>query len=469
MTSIATVEPKLDSARIAAGQSTTFSFAVNNTTGRSLRMGARMLAEAPAEADWCKLSGKGERELGPDDFDQFDVDVKIPANTAPGEYRFRLLVFQTDEPGESFTESPTVSIEIPAPDVAPEPEPPDGKFPWWIAVVIGVVVLLLVGGVLAWLLSKPEVVPDVTDMQLDEAIIALQDAGLEVPATGGIAEEWTGEADPGFVIRQAPEPGSERPDDLRVTLTIEQLTVAVPSIIGMKVPAARKVVLEAGLKLSDAIDYRRSDRFPGGAIIAQRPASDQRLIPGQEVSVTVAEELIRVPTLQGKSYGEASIALEALGLGVGEITYEKTGGSPDSVVRQKPAANTEAKPASRVHLWLVEKKIPVPGVKGKAIDDAQAAIVKAGLEPVLLPIDPPDESRRDSESLGKVQEQRPSANSKVYTGTEVTLVYYRTRPVYYQIAEPMWLAPQLMEGLQNQQIRLREVQGQVRAVAPESE
>ncbi|MGB5735144.1 MAG: PASTA domain-containing protein, partial [Thiohalocapsa sp.] len=363
MTSIATVKPKLDSARVAAGASTKLSFAVTNTTGRALRMGAKMLADAPADAAWAKLTGNNEREFGVDDFDQFDVDVTIPADAAPGQYKFRLLVFQTDEPGELFTEGPTVSIQVPKPDEPVNDKPDGGGFPWWIAVVVGVLALLVVGGVVAWYLLKPSDVPDVTGMQLDDAIIALQEADLDIPQTGGVIEEWTGEAEPGFVTKQMPEAGGDKPDDGLVTLTIEQLTVAVPSVIGMKVPAATTLLSEAGLGLSGTIDFQRSDRFPGGAIIAQQPTATERAIPGQEVAVTVAEELIPVPDLNGKSFSQASVALEALGLAVGKISHEKTGGSPDTVVRQEPSANTEAKAASAVDLWLVEKKIAVPNVK----------------------------------------------------------------------------------------------------------
>lgn len=550
MTSIATVKPKLDSARVAAGASTKLSFAVTNTTGRALRMGAKMLADAPADAAWAKLTGNNEREFGVDDFDQFDVDVTIPADAAPGQYKFRLLVFQTDEPGELFTEGPTVSIQVPKPDEPVNDKPDGGGFPWWIAVVVGVLALLVVGGVVAWYLLKPSDVPDVTGMQLDDAIIALQEADLDIPQTGGVIEEWTGEAEPGFVTKQMPEAGGDKPDDGLVTLTIEQLTVAVPSVIGMKVPAATTLLSEAGLGLSGTIDFQRSDRFPGGAIIAQQPTATERAIPGQEVAVTVAEELIPVPDLNGKSFSQASVALEALGLAVGKISHEKTGGSPDTVVRQEPSANTEAKAASAVDLWLVEKKIAVPNVKGKEIKAAQAAVKSAGLKPVLLPIAPPAGSQQTrlfnnptiahsgtpakmrldwcltwgkdcgrpaadlfcqkqgyqaaaqvqiakdigltkllktgqvckepscdgfasivcrketSEPVNQVREQRPSANSKVYTGAEVTLVYYRAQPVHV-IAQPMMMQPKVLKSLQKGTIQLREVEGQLRSVAPE--
>lgn len=469
MTSIATVKPKLDRATGGAGETVQFSFAVTNTAGRALAMGARVLPEAPAQEAWFKLGGSAERQLGKDDFDQFDLEVRLPADAAPGTYKFRLLVYSTTAPGEDYTEGPTVAVEIPQPDAPakPEPKPDNGKFPWWIVAVAGVLVLLIGGGILAYLLiDGAEPVPDVTTLTLDEAIVKLEQAGLKVAETG-VTEEATGQADAGTVIRQAPAAGADQPEDKLVSLTIEQLTVAVPSVIGMKVPAAKTLLNDARLNLANNISYERSSQFAGGAIIAQTPAANQRAIPGHDVTVTVAEELIRVPDLRGKSYTDARVALETLGLSVGKVSYEQTGGAPDTVIRQQPTESAETNAAAKVDLWLVEKKIPVPNVKDQGVTEAQAQLSNAGLKPVLFPIAPPPNSTAPA---NQVQEQRPAANTQVYTGTEVTLVYYKAPPLRI-IGElrPMKVQPQVMNQILLKTRELKQVDGDLRSVAPAAE
>jgi beta-lactam-binding protein with PASTA domain len=555
MTSIASVDPKLDTTTVAAGQAAQLSFAVTNTSGRSLMLGARMLADPPAEEGWSTPIGDSEHQFGEGDFGQFDVEVRVPPDAAPGTYNLRLLVYQTDAPGEFFTESPSVSIVVPAPAEQPEPQPDDGGgFPIWIPIVVGVAVLLIGGGILAWVLLKEgtPVVPEVTGLKLDEAVAILQEAGFEMPETGGVTEEWTGEAEAGVVTKQQPDAGTEKTDDMQVTLTIEQLTVPVPSVLGMKIPAAKALLNEARLNLSEEIAYERSDEFPGGAIVTQTPAANQGAIPGQEVTVIVAQELIPVPDLKGKSFTEARIALETLGLSVGKRSYEKTGGAPDTVVRQEPAANEETNAAGKVNLWLVEKKIAVPYVKGKDVNEAKAIISKAGLTVALFPMNPPPASQRTSrfdkpmiqhagkasgmrldwcltwgkncgrpaadffcknkkysrsvqfeldrdiglskllktgqickdpkcdgfkfiicekeisQSLNKVEGQRPNPNTKVYTGDEVTLLYYKA-PVRFRPGSTSLIQPQVLKRIQAGNIRLRNVDGDVRSVAPPSE
>jgi hypothetical protein len=76
--------------------------------------------------------------------------------------------------------------------------------------------------------------------------------------------------------------------------------------------------------------------------------------------------------------------------------------------------------------------------------------------------------KETSQPIGKVQEQKPRPNAKVYTGTEVTLVYYRA-PAPKIKAYPGVLTPSLVRELQAKKLILREVEGEVRSVAPEPE
>lgn len=197
MGSIANVNPKLDRVDAKPGGKVAFSFSVVNTSGRSLKLGARVIPEGTTDAAWFDVLGASERELGADDLDQFDVEASLPTDVAPGDYRFKLLVYSTDDPGEDFDESPSVvasiAAETPPEKPKPQEEPPEQPFPWWIVAVAGVVVIVI--GVLAYVFwPSPETpepvrtvaVPKVLSKPLDEAKRLLAEKTLkaiEVPET----------------------------------------------------------------------------------------------------------------------------------------------------------------------------------------------------------------------------------------------------------------------------------------------
>jgi eukaryotic-like serine/threonine-protein kinase len=195
MGSIVNVNPKLDRVSAQPGGRVAFSFSVVNTSARPLKIGAKVIAEGMTETAWFSVLGDGERRLGADDLDQFDVEASLPAGLAPGNYRFKLLVYSTDDPGEDFDESPSVVASVtaaPAPEEpeqpAPKPPEPQKPFPWWIVAVAGVAVIVI--GVLAFVFwpapepAQPEqvqtvTVPRVLTKPLDEAKRILAEHGLE--------------------------------------------------------------------------------------------------------------------------------------------------------------------------------------------------------------------------------------------------------------------------------------------------
>ena len=108
----------------------------------------------------------------------------------------------------------------------------------------------------------------------------------------------------------------------------------------------------------------------------------------------------------------------------------------------------------------------MPDVKGKTVQQAKQILGRAGLEPTLFPIAPPASQKVKVGSTPKVHDQKPRARSKVYTGTEVTLVYYRVPVRIFQPNKPKVLESNLLKQFQNKRIQLRSIEGDTRAIGP---
>jgi hypothetical protein len=74
------------------------------------------------------------------------AQIVVPAGTAPGTYSFRLDAVAENNPDEDFTEGPPVSFEV-----KPASEPVKKPFPWWILIIV---VLVLIAGVAVFALTR---------------------------------------------------------------------------------------------------------------------------------------------------------------------------------------------------------------------------------------------------------------------------------------------------------------------------
>ncbi|MGH8512217.1 MAG: hypothetical protein ACREU8_12780 [Gammaproteobacteria bacterium] len=86
-------------------------FTLTNACGKRLRVGANLLVEGGTQAGWLKIHGAPERELGKNTTDEIFVDIQVPGGTAPGKYKFRLLVFSVGKPDEDYTSGEPVSFK----------------------------------------------------------------------------------------------------------------------------------------------------------------------------------------------------------------------------------------------------------------------------------------------------------------------------------------------------------------------
>ena len=130
--------------------------------------------------------------------------------------------------------------------------------------------------------------------------------------------------------------------------------VRMPKLVGMTVDAARDAL--DGLKLKPgAVTEVSSATAPKGQVLAQNPVAGAEGRPDATVDLQVSSgpAAAPVPSVIGKSKSTATDVLQKAGFVVGTLHV----GSNDDydtgiVIRQQPAANTQAAPGTKVDLTI---------------------------------------------------------------------------------------------------------------------
>jgi PASTA domain len=209
-----------DTATIAPGGNMRLVFTVTNTTQRPVRGSLRIKALDSGQASWLTIGGDAERDFSPGQAHQVEVTAKVPAGTAAGKFRVRLDALSVANPDDDFTEGPSVSLTI-----TPPPPPPNGGIPWWVWLIIGVVVLAVIG-VAAWLLMRNKSGP--SGEVIPEGLVGkpFADAKKELEALGLVvtAEKNNVFNDcPDKVLKTTPAAGAPAASGAAVTVTITAL------------------------------------------------------------------------------------------------------------------------------------------------------------------------------------------------------------------------------------------------------
>lgn len=222
-----------DTASTAPAGTVRLVFTVTNTTQRPLRGSLRAKALDSGQAGWLKIEGETERDFPPGLAHQVEVTAKVPAGTAASKFRVRVDALSVANPDDDFTEGPAVSVTVTPATTG------GGGIPWWVGLIIGLVVLAIIGAVL-WLVLResPEpVVPDtppaasapavsqpvipegLTGKPFANAKTALEALGLVV------AQENVNVFDdcPGKVTKTAPPAGASAASGVSVTVSVTAL------------------------------------------------------------------------------------------------------------------------------------------------------------------------------------------------------------------------------------------------------
>ena len=299
---------------------------------------------------------------------------------------------------------------------------------WWI---LAALVAILIGALVGLLATRDTTtgVPNVTDKQLEFAILQLERKGFSVGEETFVEKE----APKGTVLEQDPlpsPPADQAEEDCsfltlfcskpKVNLTISggPGSGTVPPTANLSLEEAKKKLEGAGFEVET--ENVNSATVEEGAVVHSEPKAGQSATHGSTVKLFVSQgpKLVSVPVVTGAS---RAVAVERLrGRGLEPVVSESEDRAPaGQVIGQSPNAGTELEPGAAVDLVVSAgiEKAKVPSVIGKERRDAVEMIRAAGLVPAVEEEEIPEQGR-----IGRVVSQSPAAPAQVEPGSEVTLV-----------------------------------------------
>ncbi|MCZ4604279.1 Stk1 family PASTA domain-containing Ser/Thr kinase [Streptomyces sp. Lzd4kr] len=191
-------------------------------------------------------------------------------------------------------------------------------------------------------------VPDVEGLPYEKAKSDLEDKGFDV-------QQKTEESDrnPGVVISQDPEGGTEQEKGSTITLTVakEKEQSTVPDVLGKTCDEA-KAQMEANDLSGNCQEVDTQDPNQVGKVISTSPTAGSAVDKDSTVTIQIGKQAEQqqatVPTVTQLSLKDAKKALEQAGLSVGQIS-----GSQDDnavVISQDPQPNSQVARGTAVNL-----------------------------------------------------------------------------------------------------------------------
>jgi len=192
----------------------------------------------------------------------------------------------------------------------------------------------------------------------------------------------------------------------------------VPEFAGLTEADARANAAAANIALFVAGREPAPGRKPG-TVVRQSVPPGQRVAKQHPVSVILADELPKVPSVAGLPIADATQKLESLGFKVVAGTKIPDPKAPDgTVMSQLPAADEGLEKGGTVSLKVSAgpADVEVPRVTGSVAQRARTDLEKAGFKVKIEWV-----SLAESQGL-IVLRQTPAAGEKAKPGTEVTIV-----------------------------------------------
>jgi beta-lactam-binding protein with PASTA domain/tRNA A-37 threonylcarbamoyl transferase component Bud32 len=224
----------------------------------------------------------------------------------------------------------------------PENEKSKSKKGAYIALALGVLLVLGLLGFAAWALlgggGNKVLVPDVRGEPLAEAKADIEAINLVV---GEVTTQPSDEKK-NTVIAQNPTPETELEEGETVDLTVSSgpAQVIVPQLIGLTQDQAIARLQEEGLVVGRIIQ-QNSDQ-PAGTVIGSDPVEGKQVNEGSSVDLIVSTGEVEIPNVVGKTESEARAILGNEGFEVSVLTEETDEADAGTVISQVPAAGSTA-------------------------------------------------------------------------------------------------------------------------------
>ncbi len=208
-----------------------------------------------------------------------------------------------------------------------------------------------------------KVVPDVLNMQYEDASKRLRQAGLT--AIKSYHVKYLSGVDSNIVLSQMPEAGVEVKPGRNVYLVVNKLekpSFPMPDLLGRPELDAQETAARMDLKLQNVQISSVTKAEENGRVLSQSIPAQTMVKAGNAVSIIVGRfevsaegmKKLTVPDVLGMSLDQATQAVADAGLKLGKVTTEYSASLvPNTVISQKPAVNAYVSPDQLVELTVV--------------------------------------------------------------------------------------------------------------------
>lgn len=266
-------------------------FNVTNTSNDSCDGRLSVVPSGNSKEEWFTIEGDRERAFASGETQTATIKISAPKEVTAGDYPFRLRAVSVADPDNDHAEGPVATAKVPPPAVIV-----NKGIPWWVWLLIGLVVLAAVGAGLYFALrdgdeeeapptnnvvTAPESkVPKFVDQNVDN--IPANASGYQIIKN----ETANTNRPPRIVYEQDPKPDTALPAGQRVIVSYEP-GVVVPELPGgATFASAPNALRAAGLQPGNFLCDRNlsgTPNAPVGNVTRFEPASGARVAANSQV------------------------------------------------------------------------------------------------------------------------------------------------------------------------------------------
>ncbi|MFD2044054.1 Stk1 family PASTA domain-containing Ser/Thr kinase [Ornithinibacillus salinisoli] len=219
----------------------------------------------------------------------------------------------------------------------------------FVLLASGIAALFVIPGMMK---PKEVTIPDVIEMEYDDAEDRLKEENLQVESESVYSEE----IEEGLVIKTDPKAGRKVVENSTVTVFVSQgkKKEVFDDYVGRDYSQVKRLLEQKGY--GEVIEYKEHSDRPEGEIIAQvQPAPDEEVVPGETTvifEVSIGPELVKLNNLKGLTEAEAKDYLESEGLKMNKLEENSEDVSEGQVIRHNPSTNDEIEKGTTVDVYI---------------------------------------------------------------------------------------------------------------------
>ncbi len=276
-------------------------------------------------------------------------------------------IITNDRPYHNLDETIVRKDDAGSQEQTPKAKPEKKKKKKWPIILTVLFLLILTAGIVMVTMGpdlfgpKEKEVPDVSGMEVEDAVAKLMSAGF---VTGDINEISDEDVEEGNVIRTNPKAGKmiKEGNEIDLYISTGKETVELSDYRDRNYDDVYSLLEGKGFK--DIVKNEEHDDSEAGTILEQNPPGGESVIPEEttlEFKVSKGPELVTLRDLKGYNQDNLDVYEETTGLVIErtEEAYHDTI-QAGSVISQKTEPGTDLPPGSKVSVVISKGPEPAP-------------------------------------------------------------------------------------------------------------